>query len=198
MKLSPHQLLVVLMGCAVFGVLNSARGQVPAFPKGVLQTGERLGQLRSLLGEEEIVRETPTKCGMGLVLSAVKAAQRRGGSLQKSVHSLMLRPSLQTSKLTPSGKLRIHYDTTAALIGDNTPALLDASGNRIPNTYNTFVDSVAQAADYCWRLEIDSLGYGTPPSDGTDGGGPEYDIYIEALGPGYFGSTWFDDSEIIS
>ena len=97
----------------------------------------------------------------------------------------------QTSKLSPSGKFRIHYDTT----GINTPALLDPTQQfRLPTTYEAYVDSVAAVFDYCWRFQIDSLGYRPPASDGGWGGAPEYDVFIEDLDPSLFGYTLYDDS----
>jgi hypothetical protein len=101
----------------------------------------------------------------------------------------------QASKLSPSGRFRIHYDTA----GYNTPALLDPTQqSRLPNTYEAYVDSVAAIFDYCWRFQIDALGYRPPASDGGWGGGPEYDVFIQELDPSLFGFTSYDDSTRIN
>jgi hypothetical protein len=102
----------------------------------------------------------------------------------------MQRPTLQTSRLSLSGRFRLHYDT----LGFNQPALI-ASGQDVPNTVNAYVDSVAAILDYVWTYEIDTLGYDPPLQDGTQGGGPEYDVYIEDLGPGVFGYTDWDPND---
>jgi hypothetical protein len=98
---------------------------------------------------------------------------------------------MQTSRLSPSGKFRIHYDTS----GINTPALLNPTqSTSLPNTYEAYVDSVGAIFDYCWTFQIDSLGYRPPASDGGWGGGPEYDVFIQNLDPSLFGYTMYDDS----
>jgi hypothetical protein len=105
---------------------------------------------------------------------------------------VMQRPILQTSKLTPSGRFRIHYDT----LGSNKPALI-AAAQDVPNSTNAYIDSVANILDYVWMYEVDTLGYDPPPSDGNQGGGPEFDVFIQDLGPGEFGYTdWLDTDAI--
>jgi hypothetical protein len=99
------------------------------------------------------------------------------------------RPLTQKDRLSPSGHFRIHYDTS----GTNQPALIN-SGD-IPNTYEAYVDSVASIMDYVWSYEIDLLGYDRPLSDGLQGGGPEFDVYVQALGPGEFGFTDWPDPD---
>ena len=97
----------------------------------------------------------------------------------------------QKSRLSPSGRFRIHYDTT----GNNTPALLNADQTQaLPNTYEEYVDSVGAVFDYCWTFQIDSLGYNPPAPHLGPSGNPEYDIYIENIGPDTFGYTNWDDS----
>ncbi|MBM2840079.1 MAG: hypothetical protein HW412_607 [Bacteroidetes bacterium] len=102
------------------------------------------------------------------------------------------RPTKDTSRVSPSGRFRIHYDTT----GFDTPALITAglSGQRIPNTYEQYIDSVAYYFEFAWRLEVDTLGFEAPPSDGSQGSGPEYDVYVSGLGSGVFGQTSWDAS----
>ncbi len=97
----------------------------------------------------------------------------------------------QKSRLSPSGRFRVHYDTT----GNNTPALLNADQTQaLPNTYEAYVDSVGAVFDYCWTFQIDSLGYNPPAPHLGPSGNPEYDIYIENIGPDTFGYTNWDDS----
>jgi hypothetical protein len=102
----------------------------------------------------------------------------------------------QQSRLSPSGRFRIHYDTT----GDNTPALLNANQTQaLPNTYDEYVDSVGAVFDYCWTFQIDSLGYNPPAPHLGPSGNPEYDIYIENIGPSIFGETFWDSTmEVVS
>ncbi len=96
----------------------------------------------------------------------------------------------QKSRLSPSGRFRIHYDTT----GNDTPALLFADTMAMPNTYEAYVDSVGAVFDYCWTFQIDTLGYNPPAPHLGPSGNPEYDIYIENIGPDTFGETFWDDT----
>jgi hypothetical protein len=97
----------------------------------------------------------------------------------------------QKSRLSPSGRFRIHYDTT----GNDTPALLSADQTQVlSNTYEEYVDSVGAVFDYCWTFQIDSLRYNPPAPHLGPSGKPEYDIYIENIGPDTFGYTNWDDS----
>ena len=89
-----------------------------------------------------------------------------------------VRPVMQTSILSPSGKFRIHFDTT----GTNQPAMVTSDGIAIPNTTNQYVDTLAKILDIVWQTEIDSFGFAPPPSDGGRGGGDELDVYVSNLG----------------
>lgn len=130
-------------------------------------------------------RPLQVKCGTSLIAFAHRQALSL--PLKAALSRLIERPTnRQKSRLTPSGKFRIHYDTT----GTETPSLLNADNSqRLPNTAEQYIDSVAAVFDYCWKMEVDSLGFGAPLTDGTQGGGPEYDIYVSSLGQGIFGGT---------
>ncbi|MGB2867668.1 MAG: MXAN_6640 family putative metalloprotease [Bacteroidota bacterium] len=132
----------------------------------------------------------PPKCGTATM--ALILAQWDQMSLQQRAEfeRVIQRPDLQTSRLSPSGRFRIHYDTTGA----NEPALL-SDGLRVPNSHEAYVDSLGMIFDYCWTFEVDTLGFHPPPTDGTEGGGPEYDVYIWEYFGGTFGETFYDQSQ---
>ncbi len=98
------------------------------------------------------------------------------------------RPSLHRSVLTKNQKIRIHYDTT----GTNLPAMVDASGIRIANSYQKFIDTLRVILDSVWNTEVDHFSFEPPPADNDRGGGAEYDFYVMDLGAGYFGQTVFE------
>jgi len=115
-------------------------------------------------------------------------------SLQKktAIQKILSRPTRQKDRLSRTGRFRIHYDTT----GFNLPFMITAglSPRQIPNSFEQYIDSVAASFDYAWKLEVDTLGFLAPPSDGTQGGGPEYDVYVSELGTNLFGQTLgYDD-----
>jgi hypothetical protein len=130
------------------------------------------------------------KCATPYVLAIRLRWNQLAPQSRIKLSAILQRTPLQTSRLSPSGKFRIHYDTT----GSNQPALI-ASGQDIPNSYDAYVDSVGAILDCVWDYEIDTLGYALPLPDGTQGGGPEYDVYIVDLGPGVFGYTDWDQND---
>ncbi|MDQ1265500.1 MAG: hypothetical protein QG635_651 [Bacteroidota bacterium] len=74
----------------------------------------------------------------------------------------------------PSGKFRIHYDTT----GTDAVESIDLNHNNIPD----WIDTNCTCFERAWSVEIDSLGYAQPPSDSGAGGNEAYDIVIQELG----------------
>ena len=90
------------------------------------------------------------------------------------IQSILERPATDTSFITPSGKFRIHYNTT----GSDAPA------------YD--LNLLAKAADSSYNYEVNILGYPPPPPDSGDGGDNLYDIYIQYLGAGSYGYTKSD------
>lgn len=138
----------------------------------------------------------PGKCGT----SALVLAYSRWGELnlqtRQAVLQALQRPAMQKDRLSPSRRFRIHYDT----VGIDAPALMTPGpgGQRIPGTAERFIDSVGSYFDSVWKLEVDSLHYLAPPSDGLQGGGPEYDIYVQELGTDMFGQTsWSPSTDLV-
>lgn len=142
-----------------------------------------------------IPQEETGKCGTSALLLALSRLSQLSAESKTRVLQAVQRPNKDTSRVSPSGRFRIHYDTT----GSDTPALITAgpSGQRIPNTYEQYIDSVAYYFDFAWTLEVDTLGFEAPPSDGSQGSGPEYDVYVSGLGSGLFGQTSWDASALI-
>lgn len=133
------------------------------------------------------------KCGTPLLIPPTLEWEGLSSVTKRELQTSFLRPEKQKNRLSPSRRFRVHYDTT----GSGTPALLDASNQRVPNSYEAYVDSVAFYLDYAWRSLIDSLGYGAPYPDGTEGGGLEYDVYLDDLGFGFSGITSWDPAQPI-
>jgi hypothetical protein len=166
----------------VFALLGVSSGKLAAQE---LQQAARVSRnIASIVG---LSQEDAGKCGTSAMLYALSHMSQLTADQQLKVAQAMQRIERQKNRLSPSGRFRIHYDTT----GFDAPALVSPGSNpqRIPNTYEQFVDSVGLFFDNAWKLEIDTLGYPQPPSDGTAGGGPECDVYIENLGSGYYGFT---------
>ena len=130
-------------------------------------------------------------------LVALSHVQRNKLSSQSrtAIAQILQATETQKTRLSPSGRFRIHYDTT----GSDTPALLSADQTQdMPGTYEAYVDSVCAVFDYCWTFQIDSLGYNPPAPHVGPSGNPEYDVYIENMGPDTFGYTNWDDSTLVA
>lgn len=136
------------------------------------------------------------KCGTSALMLALTQWHTLQPSTKQAVLQAVQRVSRHKSRLSPTGRFRIHYDTA----GVNAPALITPgpNGQRIPGTVEKFVDSVANTFEQIWSLQIDSLHLEAPPSDGPQGGGPEYDIYVEELGTDMFGETsWNPTTDLV-
>lgn len=143
---------------------------------------------RSIRGILGIPPDSSGKCGTSDLLYARLHWNELSVQKRTAIQKIVSRPVTQTQRLSRSGRFSIHYDVT----GDHAPSLITSGPNsqKIPNSLEQYVDSVGASFDFAWKLQIDTLGYLAPPSDGTQGGGPEYDIYIQSLGAGDFGYTW--------
>jgi hypothetical protein len=119
------------------------------------------------------------KCGFSIITDVKSNLNSFSPEQQVVLNSILSRPSLQTSVVSPSGFFRIHYDET----GFNRPAY---------NTSLTVEQNVAQVAaalDSSYRFEITYLGFLAPVGDNGAGGDDKYDIYIQNQSAGLYGYT---------
>lgn len=140
--------------------------------------------------------ETPTiqggitggnrKCGFGLVNDIKQNLDNFSPKKQSILKTLLARPKMQTSMVTPSGYVRIHYDTT----GSSKPNYKLRDKQKITPPLSEIMDSLAAAVDSAYNYEVNVLGYPAPPNDNGMGGDELYDIYVDNMGSGYYGSTY--------
>jgi len=182
----PVRIALSLIG----GLTAMAFLSIPSMSQAVTQgTRERARayEILHIRASTAVTQTRPDKCGLPVIAAAMRDRQILTGAQRAALSVLQGRPTLQTSIV--SGGFCVHFDTT----GDNTPALLDASYQRIPGTALAYADSVAAIAAYVSAYETTVLNFAPPPPDGGLGGGPEFDIYIEDLGPGAYGQTTPDN-----
>lgn len=127
--------------------------------------------------------DVQNKCGLPAVTYALSHRQELDAQQRAALSNVLSRPV--TQKNIRTGNFRIHYDTS----GLHAPAMLDSQYLRIPGTADEFADSVVAILTFVMQMEHDSMGYLPPPPDNGQGGGPEYDIYIQELGGSSYGST---------
>lgn len=173
----------------MFLLLTYALGTLPAL--GQLRNAYRAGVSSAADAHHALTRfwlgqsadDVQNKCGFPAVTHALRHRHELDGPTISALQRVLSRPV--TEKSVRSGMFRIHYDTT----GVHAPAMLDSQYFRIPGTADQFADSVAAILAYVIRIETDSMGYLPPPPDNGEGGGTEYDIYIQELGGSSYGST---------
>lgn len=118
-------------------------------------------------------------CGTLRALSLRAELEAAPASSRQKLAVLFQRPNRTFSRLSASGRFRVHYDTS----GSHAVNTTDADGNGHPD----YVDEVAEVFDEVWSFEVDQLGYRSPPRDGNT----EFDIYIKDLGTtGQYGLTF--------
>ncbi len=125
----------------------------------------------ALKGSAEVGLDFPSSAPVKCLFSEILALKNNFDELtekqKEGITKILSRPSTQTSVVSPSGRFRIHYDTT----GYSAPS------------YS--VEEAAAAIDYVYDYETGYLGYPPAPSDNGAGGDDKYDIYIANLGNVY-------------
>lgn len=130
-----------------------------------------------------IAQDSDNRCGFSDRSAAGLRAKVAEGVQQ-------LRPSLPSFLDSPSGRFRVHYTT----VGSDAVPASDVNMDGVPD----FVEECVSSLELAWRVEVDTLGYLPPPSDGGKGGNDAIDMYLRDLskaGPGgssYYGVTSLD------
>jgi hypothetical protein len=125
------------------------------------------------------VKTENSKCGLFLVNFVKQNINLFTLEQQQLLKNLSGRPSLPKSIVSPSGKFRIHYDTTTA----EKPKYISSI------SIEDNLSQIALAIDSAYNFEVNYLGYPPPPSDNGEGGDNLYDIYTVNLGGGLYGYT---------
>ena len=120
-----------------------------------------------------------SKCGFHLINFVRQNIELFTPEQQLQIMQLTARPSTARSIVSPSGKFRIHYDTTAA----EKPNYVSSS------SISENLSLITASIDSVYNFEVNLLGYPPPPGDNNAGGDNLYDIYIINLGGGLYGYT---------
>ncbi len=112
------------------------------------------------------------KCGFG-IRAQVHSQWNSFSTLQKIELNQLVSVS-STQKERVIGRFKILYDTS----GINVPALLDVNNQPLSNTTEAYVDSVGAIFNYVYSVEVDRLGYPTPPHEQ---GESYYRIFIQDM-----------------
>jgi len=122
---------------------------------------------------EDFVGGVTDKCGSPIVDELRLALPDLPVDVADEIRELRARPSC--ANYIETTHFRIHYDTSG------THAILSTA----------YRDAIATHAENVWNEEIVTMGFRSPPPDGSDpdggGGNDLYDIYVQELGAGLYG-----------
>lgn len=147
--------------------------------------------VRAVLGQTalELPDTIPVKriCGTPTLMEAKQRFSELSPQAQRALSpALFARPVLQKSYDHPSGRFRIHYDTTGS--GAVRNALIDANLNGVPD----WVDTLGFVLDSIWNKEVIQMGFRAPVRDSfyaPNGGDARFDVYLDELGGAILGYT---------
>lgn len=131
-------------------------------------------RVKGLLGEEYNSYITDHKCGFHLINSVKMNIDKFSSEKKQRLQSVMQRPVNQTFIISPSGRFKIHYDTTGS------------------DAVQYSVIEIAKAIDSVYNFEVLKMGFPSAPEDFGAGGDDRYDIYIKNITPLY-GYTEFEN-----
>ncbi|MBD3410979.1 MAG: hypothetical protein GF419_12330 [Ignavibacteriales bacterium] len=126
----------------------------------------------------------PIKCGVPHYAELAANLAKLTPDQRDALRAVAARPTLHTSIVSPSGRFRIHFDTS----GVNAPAYADLDG-RVLSVWES-ARAAAEAFDSAYRFEVEELGYLPPPSDDANGGDALFDVYLKTIG--FYGLTYPD------
>lgn len=127
----------------------------------------------------------PMKDATAMVVEIMTDKGSINPALFNQYSMILARQTKQKHYYTPGGHFVIHYDTTGThAVYQPTVDVNPADG--VPD----YVNRTGEYFDRAWAYECDTLGYDTPPGDGSNGGGTDiYDVYMHSYS-GAYGVTW--------
>lgn len=131
-------------------------------------------RIKGILGNEYDNYITDKKCGFRVVNSVKSNLNLYTKDKQDKIKSVLQRPTKQATLITPSGKFKIHFDTTGA------------------NAIQYSVIELAKALDSVYNFEVNVMGFPPAPDDFGMGGDNLYDVYVHNVSPLY-GYTEFEN-----
>jgi hypothetical protein len=159
---------------------------IPTYTKAFDQAYEQqlIARVKSVFAENQKVLKPsvdtlpPLKCAMSILTEAKMKFDSLSPKTQSLLKGYLSRPSLSGAKTydSPSGYFKIHYAT----IGSDTVYQASVDTNPADGVPD-YVNKCGQIFDSVLYFETVTLGYQSPPTDGTGGGDSRYDVYLMAL-----------------
>lgn len=125
------------------------------------------------------IQNENSKCGLFIVNFVKQNIDLFTPQQLPILRKLTARDSLPFSIVSPSGKFRIHYDTSSI----KKPKYISSL------SIEENLSMITNAIDSVYNFEVNYLGYPAPPSDNGAGGDNLYDVYVLNLGGSLYGYT---------
>lgn len=129
--------------------------------------------------------DQPMKDATGMIIEIMTEKDIVNPQIIYRYSTILARQNKQKYYDTPEGHFRIHYDTSG------THAVYLPTVDTMPaDGHPDYVNRTGNFLERAWSYECDTLGYDTPPYDGSAGGGTNlYDVYMHHYS-GAYGVTW--------
>ncbi|MGH7596702.1 MAG: MXAN_6640 family putative metalloprotease [bacterium] len=131
--------------------------------------------------------EEKGKCGFP-TFAALHETTLKQPELTGLFNATFARPSLPLSYPTPDGRFRFHYTTTGVDAVNPASTIPAAVAAGVPD----YIYEAVLAAQKADQLLRSTLGFDLPLSDQGQGGGNEYDVYVNNRPRAEYGSTAWD------
>ena len=160
------------------------------YQKGMISVNEKAQLALTLLVHPEDLPEryqidVPMRDATTMILDIMTDKDRIDPSIIGQYYLALSRVNKQKFFDTPEGHFRIQYDTSGANAVYQANVDVDPADG-VPD----FVNRTGEYFERAWTFQTDTLGYDTPPYDGSNGGGNNlYDVYMHHYS-GAYGVTW--------
>jgi hypothetical protein len=182
--------ICLVLGLAIFAQAGGWSTIQADYEKGAISANQRVEFAITLLTNPDQLPldykiDQPIKDATGMVVDILAEKDNIDPDLFNRFSMLLARQTKQKRYDTPQGHFRIQYDTSGThAVYQPTVDVNPADG--VPD----YVNRTGEYFERAWTYECDSLGYDTPPSDGSAGGGSGlYDVYMHSYS-GAYGVTW--------
>ena len=160
------------------------------YQKGLISLDEKARLALNLLVNPEILPEryridVPMRDATTMILDIMTDKDQIDPWIIEQYYLVLTRVNKQRFYDTPEGNFRIHYDTSGTHAVYQPDIDVDPADG-VPD----FVNRTSEYFERAWTFQSDTLGYDTPPFDGSNGGGSNlYDVYMHRYS-GAYGVTW--------
>ncbi len=142
---------------------------------------------RDLLDDTWLTERRDRNTCLTMIVKELREIAEQDPEINRLFDGLRARQDMQDTVQSPEGLFSVHYDTTGYHAVHEPDVDVDPADG-VPD----FVNRCAEALDYAWHVEVDSLGFDPPSSDCGLGGSDNYDVYM--YDNGWWGFSFWEES----